>query len=627
MLLVILLAGCYEPEHFSKPGPYGEVDSVNLNNLPYPFSADRTGGVYVVKAGKPDYTRLATRGYTDFAPEIGNDQLSWYEGTDRVGRSFFGSRQHKKFYALHDEDNFGGNEFSYEANDLTLRQFLKIGRGHNWVMYARLTFESLGNNTRSVISWEANTEWGRRLMMGFDWQDAGRPVLFFYRNGLIHPVDFAYYPCYYHFAPGEPFEFELVHVDGFVYCRINGITTWVQAINFTDQSFAPVFTPWGNAIRIFDLYIEGDYEEQKVVSPQHESGYVNIQAPAVIKSGNELLLFAEGRRENALQSASLTALRSNATDIVMKRSSDNGESWSDAAPVVRGDNSVNLRPTVVTDAEGKIHLFYTVDRTGHLGGNYAIFTKTSSDGGRTWSPSREIDARTDGYFVTTQGGRGLLCADNTLILPLKCESGRLGTLLTMASADNGATWEKGALIEGNRNRFANLVEINGEVVMYIAHNGVGESRKVSTSTDGLNWTVPAGATIPAGTMGKASSGATVQTADGTLVHFTATGFYRGTDFGLGSVGATIGNDLPQRKQLYSYNGPDLCEGMTVTVSRDGGETWSEPEKASSITGYSYYRFYTGFADAVVLDDHTVLCICEGGASVPYEGLLSFKKRL
>ena len=79
--------------------------------------------------------------------------------------------------------------------------------------------------------------------------------------------------------------------------------------------------------------------------------------------------------------------------------------------------------------------------------------------------------------------------------------------------------------------------------------------------------------------------------------------------------------------MYIYRSPDFTSGLTVQTSGDKGSSWSSPESLFKLRGYKDYKFLTGNMDAVAVDDHTVVCVSEGGVSVPYEGLLSFKVTL
>ena len=631
---VFLLSGCYDEQHFSLPGPYEDEDW-SQDSMPFPFSAEKTDGIYLIKNGVADFNRVSTRGFTDFAPEISTEQYSWYHGLDRHGNAFFGSRQHKNYYQLDDADNFGGNKFSYECNDLYSRPFLEFGADKKWYVYAKMAIESLGHDTRCNFVYEGNSGWSKRGIAGFDKQHTkysnvmAAPKFYFFRNEASGTIsDDSYEPCYLFFEPGEPFEYELVCVNGFAYCRVNGTTIWVENLQPTDHSHPLMFRPWTNAVHFYDLYIEGDYEEVPVVAAQQESGYQNIQAPALTKHNDEILLFAEGRLENLRQEAVEGMVRSNATDIVLKRSTDGGDSWSELNRIVGGDGSVNMRPSVLTDNTGKIHLIYTVDRTGKAEGDYTIMYSYSEDGGNQWSAPREIACDMGDYIPSTNGGHGIQTSAGDLIFTVQGTNGRVGTLATVRSTDGGATWVQGNPLPGFRNRYANLIEDNGKLIMYIGHNGGGNSRKISISEDwGENWTEPVETNINTGNQGYISSGATVKTPDNRLVHFTSDGNVMGNNFALASTPGGFDADLKARKEMYIYRSPDFSSGMTVQISDNMGASWEAPRSLLQVQGYKDYKFLTGNMDAIVVDEHTVICVSEGGVSVPYEGLLSFKVTL
>ena len=79
--------------------------------------------------------------------------------------------------------------------------------------------------------------------------------------------------------------------------------------------------------------------------------------------------------------------------------------------------------------------------------------------------------------------------------------------------------------------------------------------------------------------------------------------------------------------MYIYRSPDFSSGMTVQISDNMGASWEAPRSLLQVQGYKDYKFLTGNMDAIVVDEHTVICVSEGGVSVPYEGLLSFKVTL
>lgn len=126
-------------------------------------------------------------------------------------------------------------------------------------------------------------------------------------------------------------------------------------------------------------------------------GYQSYRIPAIVSLANgDLLAFAEGRVDGAADFGNV--------DIVMKRSTDHGKTWSALKVIV--DNGAlqagNSAPVVdLTDPaypNGRIFLFYNTGdqpegkiRSGH--GTREVWYKTSSDGGATWSDGVSITAQ------------------------------------------------------------------------------------------------------------------------------------------------------------------------------------------------------------------------------------------
>jgi sialidase-1 len=129
-------------------------------------------------------------------------------------------------------------------------------------------------------------------------------------------------------------------------------------------------------------------------------GYKSFRIPAIIKAPNgDLLAFAEGRVHGAGDFGDIK--------IVLKRSSDNGKTWSPLQIVASNDSLQAGNPAPVVDLtdprfpNGRIFLFYNTGN-GHEGelrkgkGHRDVLYKTSTDNGKTWS---------DPVAITTQVNR------------------------------------------------------------------------------------------------------------------------------------------------------------------------------------------------------------------------------
>lgn len=118
-------------------------------------------------------------------------------------------------------------------------------------------------------------------------------------------------------------------------------------------------------------------------------GYNTFRIPAIIKSPNgDLLAFCEGRLKGSADFGDI--------NIVMKRSSDNGNTWSSSQTIVDYDSLQAGNPAPVVDLldpefpNGRIFLFYNIGnnheneiRKGN--GLREAWYKTSIDNGLTWS--------------------------------------------------------------------------------------------------------------------------------------------------------------------------------------------------------------------------------------------------
>ncbi len=138
-------------------------------------------------------------------------------------------------------------------------------------------------------------------------------------------------------------------------------------------------------------------------------GYKNFRIPAIIKTpNNDLLAFCEGRVNSSGDFGDI--------DIVMKRSSNNGKTWSAMKVIATYDSLQAGNPAPVVDMsdpaypEGRIFLFYNTGnnheseiRNGR--GVREVWYKTSVDMGLTWS---------EGINITTQTHRPMQPSVNPL---------------------------------------------------------------------------------------------------------------------------------------------------------------------------------------------------------------------
>lgn len=135
------------------------------------------------------------------------------------------------------------------------------------------------------------------------------------------------------------------------------------------------------------------FTQQVLFKAAQEQGYSCFRIPAIVKTrSGTLLAFAEGRVLNCGDTADI--------DVVLKRSTDGGQTWSPLRVVNSGDGDTHGNPVPIVDRQtGRIILVTTYnkgrtdsapcsvpcERTVHL--------QYSDDDGVTWSAPRDIDAQ------------------------------------------------------------------------------------------------------------------------------------------------------------------------------------------------------------------------------------------
>lgn len=123
-------------------------------------------------------------------------------------------------------------------------------------------------------------------------------------------------------------------------------------------------------------------------------GYKSFRIPAFIKAPNgDLLAFCEGRVNNAGDFGDIK--------VVLKRSTDNGNTWSALQIVASNDSLQAGNPAPVVDLtdprfpNGRIFLFYNTGNGHEMEmrkgkGHRDVLYKTSTDNGNTWSDPVDI---------------------------------------------------------------------------------------------------------------------------------------------------------------------------------------------------------------------------------------------
>jgi sialidase-1 len=279
-----------------------------------------------------------------------------------------------------------------------------------------------------------------------------------------------------------------------------------------------------------------------------DDGYHTFRIPALLRTRrNSLLAFCEGRRNAGGDSGDI--------DLVMKRSRDEGRTWSALSVIsdMGGDTIGNPCP-VEDRRSGRILLPLTynpgnvterqiVDRTVDV--RRSVFLTFSDDDGATWADPRDISEsvrRPDWTWYATGPGVGIQTRRGRLLIP--CDHITEGTKQfhshVIFSDDGGRTWNIGGVAGAGTNE-CQVVELrDGTLLLNMRSYHKNNLRAIARSRDGgvtwsdLEW-------------------------DAALIEPVCQASL-----------LAVGNDL-----YFSNPASTRREKLTVKMSRDGGRTWPE----------------------------------------------------
>lgn len=200
-----------------------------------------------------------------------------------------------------------------------------------------------------------------------------------------------------------------------------------------------------------------------------------------------LLVFCEARRVSWQDKSR--------TDIVVKRSTDNGRTWSVMQDLTQGTIGAYMDPTPILDSiTGKVFLFTTFwPADDHSGAANRAILITSDDNGQTWSTPVDVTASLipEGRYIYGFGpGAGLQMVGEKykgrLILPARISDTERKKAHDVAifSDNHGKTWTVGG--NGDTDNEFQIAESPAGVLVYNAR--VPNARMIAYSKDGgMSW--------------------------------------------------------------------------------------------------------------------------------------------
>lgn len=329
-----------------------------------------------------------------------------------------------------------------------------------------------------------------------------------------------------------------------------------------------------------------------------ENGYSCFRIPALIRTNSgSLLAFAEARKNNCGDSGDI--------DLVVKRSTDKGKSWTGLQLVWSDSTNTCGNPVPVQDqSTGKIILISTwnlgtdhekqiIDGTSKDGRH--VYMLSSDDDGKNWSAATEITSQVkkSGWtWYATGPCHGLQIMQGNyagrLVIPINhVETGTNQNFAhTIYSDDHGKSWNLGNNTPQDKMNETTVAEIaNGRLMLNMRNSDRAiKTRHTSISEDGgKNW-------------------ANVQI-DSTLIEPICQGsllsyFYK-----------------KNRPTLFFSNPANVKSraNLTLRLSEDDGQTW----KYNMVL----HPGPSAYSDITVIDKKLIGCFFEAGYAKPYEGIV------
>lgn len=325
---------------------------------------------------------------------------------------------------------------------------------------------------------------------------------------------------------------------------------------------------------------------------QGTDGFEVYRIPAIVKSkSNTLLAFAEARKARSNGD-------SGDIDLVVKRSSDNGKTWSKQITIWNDGQNTCGNPVPIVDDRGRIHLLMTwnfqTDKWGAITNGTGEDSRRpyytySDDDGITWAQPVEITSsvkkeKWDWYAtgpchgIQIQKGihKGRLVAPNYFTTR---ESGKVTSYSHIIYSDDyGKTWKPGEPTPVGGVGECSVAEIGEGTLMLNMRADEGFYRKSCTSIDGgLTWSSP-----------QISIDQIDCKCQGSIL----------------SIGGAV----------FLSNAASATEriNMTIKKSTDNGKNWKGQ--------YTVYEGNSGYSDIVELSDSQIAIIYEGGEKRYTDGL-------
>ncbi|MEO7653248.1 MAG: sialidase family protein [Bryobacteraceae bacterium] len=314
-------------------------------------------------------------------------------------------------------------------------------------------------------------------------------------------------------------------------------------------------------------------------------GYHTYRIPAILRTPKgTLLAFAEARKNTPSDSGDI--------DMVVKRSSDGGKTWSPQILVADQAEDTIGNPCPVIDRKSHTIWMPLTANPGKANkkdviegrGTRTVWITSSKDDGKSWTPTREITSQVkqkDWTWFATGPGIGIQLKDGRLVIPSNHR--KVGSDISyshaMVSTDGGKSWTSGQAVSEKTNE-CQVVELAGGDLLMNMRSFHGKNRRVvARSKDrGATWTD---------------------------AHLHEELIEPACQASIIAAGSGSGRVL-----LFSNPAATKRVNMTVRLSRDEGKTWPAAQ--------SLYAGPSAYSSLVDLGGNQAGCLFECGEKNAYQ---------